>query len=72
MAFDYKKEYKEFYMPKNQPEIVTVPSMNYLAVRGKGNPNTGDGDYQRAIEILYALAYTLKMSYKTSYNAHVR
>ena len=67
MAFDYKKEYKEFYMPKNQPEIVTVPSMNYLAVRGKGNPNTGDGDYQRAIEILYALAYTLKMSYKTSY-----
>lgn len=67
MAFDYKKEYKEFYMPKNQPEIVMVPSMNYLAVRGKGNPNTGDGDYQRAIEILYALAYTLKMSYKTSY-----
>lgn len=67
MAFDYKKEYKEFYMPKNQPEIVTVPSMNYLAVRGKGNPNTEDGDYQRAIEILYALAYTLKMSYKTSY-----
>lgn len=67
MAFDYKKEYKEFYMPKNQPEIVTVPSMNYLAVRGKGNPNTEDGDYQLAIEILYALAYTLKMSYKTSY-----
>ena len=67
MAFDYKKEYKEFYMPKNQPEIVTVPSMNYLAVRGKGNPNTEDGDYQVAIEILYALAYTLKMSYKTSY-----
>lgn len=67
MAFDYKKEYKEFYMPDNQPEIVTVPSMNYLAVRGKGNPNTEDGDYQLAIEILYALAYTLKMSYKTSY-----
>lgn len=67
MAFDYKKEYKEFYMPDNQPEIAMVPSMNYLAVRGKGNPNTGDGDYQRAIEILYALAYTLKMSYKTSY-----
>ena len=67
MAFDFKKEYKEFYMPKNQPEIVTVPSMNYLAVRGKGNPNTEDGDYQLAIEILYALAYTLKMSYKTSY-----
>ena len=67
MTFDYKKEYKEFYMPKNQPEIVMVPFMNYLAVRGKGNPNTGDGDYQRAIEILYALAYTLKMSYKTSY-----
>lgn len=67
MAFDYKKEYKEFYMPKSKPEIVTVPPMNYLAVRGKGDPNTSDGDYQRAMSILYAVAYTLKMSYKTDH-----
>lgn len=67
MAFDYKKEYKEFYMPQNRPEIMTVPSMNYLAVRGKGDPNMPDGDYQRAISILYAVAYTLKMSYKTDH-----
>ena len=67
MAFDFKKEYKEFYMPKNKPEIVTVPKANYIAVRGKGNPNEIDGDYQRAISILYAVAYTLKMSYKTEH-----
>lgn len=67
MAFDYKKEYKEFYMPKSKPEIVTVPPMNYLAVRGKGDPNTQDGDYQHAMSILYAVAYTLKMSYKTDH-----
>lgn len=67
MAFDYKKEYKEFYMPQNRPEIMTVPSMNYLAVRGKGDPNMPDGDYQRAMSILYAVAYTLKMSYKTDH-----
>lgn len=67
MAFDYKKEYKEFYMPKNKPEIVKIPPMNYVAVRGKGNPNVEGGDYQQAISILYAVAYTLKMSYKTDY-----
>lgn len=67
MAFDYKKEYKELYMPKNKPEIVTVPKMNYIAVRGKGNPNEEDGAYQNAISVLYAVAYTLKMSYKTDY-----
>ena len=67
MAFDFKKEYKEFYMPKNKPEIVKIPSMNYVAVRGKGNPNIEGGDYQQAISILYAVAYTLKMSYKTDY-----
>ena len=39
MAFDFKKEYKEYYMAKNQPEIVTVPKANYIAVRGKGTPN---------------------------------
>ena len=67
MAFDLKKENKEFYMPKNKPEIVKIPPMNYVAVRGKGNPNVECGDYQQAISILYAVAYTLKMSYKTDY-----
>lgn len=67
MAFDFKKEYKEFYMPKNKPEIVTVPKANYIAVRGKGNTNEIDGAYQQAISILYAVAYTLKMSYKTEH-----
>ena len=57
MAFDFKKEYKEFYMPKNKPEIVTVPKANYIAVRGKGNPNEEGGAYQQAISVLYAVAY---------------
>lgn len=67
MAFDFKKEYKEFYMPKKKPEIVNVPKVNYIAVRGKGNPNEEGGAYQQAISVLYAVAYTLKMSYKTDY-----
>ena len=67
MAFDFKKEYKEFYMPKNKPEIVNVPKANYIAVREKGNPNEEGGAYQQAISVLYAVAYTLKMSYKTDY-----
>ena len=67
MAFDFKKEYKEFYMPKNKPEIVTVPPANYIAVRGTGDPNEEDGAYKQAIGVLYAIAYTLKMSYKTDY-----
>ena len=65
MAFDFKKEYKELYMPKGKPEIVTVPPMNYISVSGRGDPNEEQGDYQQAIGILYAIAYTLKMSYKT-------
>ena len=67
MAFDFKKEYKEFYMPKNVPQVVTVPKANYIAVRGQGNPNEEGGAYQQAIGVLYALAYTLKMSYKTDH-----
>ena len=67
MPFDFKKEYKEFYMPKNRPEIVTVPKANYIAVRGKGDPNEECGEYKSAIGVLYAVAYTLKMSYKTDY-----
>ncbi len=62
MAFDFKKEYKEFYLPKAKPEIVTVPPMNYVAVRGKGDPNEEGGEYKAAIGLLYAVAYTIKMS----------
>ena len=62
MAFDYKKEYKEFYMPGSKPEIVTVPKMNYIAVRGSGDPNVEGGEYKTAIGMLYAIAFTIKMS----------
>lgn len=64
MAFDYKKEYKEFYMPKKKPSIVEIPKMNYIAVRGKGNPNDEDSEYKNSIGLLYAIAFTIKMSYK--------
>lgn len=64
MAFDYKKEYKEFYLPKSKPSIVTVPKMNYIAVRGKGNPNDENGEYKNSIGLLYGIAFTIKMSYK--------
>ena len=62
MAFDFKKEYKEFYMPKNKPGIITVPSMNYIAVRGQGDPNQEDGEYKQSIGLLYGIAFTIKMS----------
>ena len=65
--FDFKKEYKEFYLPKNKPEIVNVPKANYIAIKGKGDPNQEGGAYKEAIGVLYAVAYTLKMSYKTDY-----
>ena len=64
MAFDYKKEYKEFYMPMNKPSIVEIPKMNYIAVRGKGNPNDEEGEYKKTIGLLYGIAFTIKMSYK--------
>ena len=64
MAFDYKKEYKEFYMPKNKPSIIEIPKMNYIAVRGKGNPNEENSEYKASIGFLYAIAFTIKMSYK--------
>ena len=67
MAFDFKKEYKEFYLPKKKPEIVTVPKMNYIAVKGCGDPNKEDGEYKNSISILYALAFTIKMSKLTDY-----
>lgn len=62
MAFDYKKEYKEFYLPPKTPGIVTVPAMNFLAVRGQGDPNEESGIYTQALELLYAVAFTIKMS----------
>jgi hypothetical protein len=64
MAFDYKKEYKEFYLPGNKPSIIMVPPMNYIGVRGQGDPNAEDGEYQKAMGILYGIAYTIKMSKK--------
>ena len=62
MAFDYKKEYKEFYLPPAKPQIVTVPKMQFVAVRGKGNPNEETGEYKTALELLYGISYTIKMS----------
>lgn len=62
MAFDFKKEYKEFYLPKDKPQIVTVPAANYIAVSGEGDPNEEGGAYKTAIGVLYAIAYTIKMS----------
>ena len=67
MAFDYKKEYKEFYLPKNKPEIIEIPSMNFIAVRGQGDPNEPEGDYKASIGLLYGIAFTLKMSPKGDY-----
>lgn len=67
MAFDYKKEYKEFYLPPKKPGIIEVPAMNYVAVRGKGNPNDPEGEYKAAMNILYGIAFTIKMSYKGSH-----
>ena len=68
MPFDYKKEYKEFYQPKNKPSIIEIPAMTFLAVRGKGDPNQENGEYQTAIGLLYALAYTIKMSKKSDHH----
>ena len=67
MAFDYKKEYKEFYLPSRKPHLITVPPMNFVTVQGKGDPNDPAGEYQAAMEVLYGLAYTIKMSYKGSH-----
>ena len=67
MPFDYKKEYREYYMPKDKPTIINIPKMNYIVVRGKGNPNDENGEYKESIGLLYSIAYTIKMSYKTDY-----
>ena len=62
MAFDYKKEYKEYYLPPKKPQIITIPSMNFIAVRGTGDPNEENGVYKESIGLLYGIAYTIKMS----------
>ncbi|MBR3313225.1 MAG: GyrI-like domain-containing protein [Atopobiaceae bacterium] len=67
MPFDFKKEYRDLYQPKTKPSIIKVPPMHFLAVEGAGDPNEVGGTYQRALELLYGLAYTLKMSYKTDH-----
>lgn len=67
MTFDYKKEYKEFYLPPKKPGIIDVPKMNYIAVKGKGNPNEPNGEYKKAINLLYGISFTIKMSYKGSH-----
>ena len=67
MAFDFKKEYKDFYHPGSKPEIIEIPKMNFIAVRGKGDPNEEDGEYKKAVGLLYGIAYTIKMSYKGNY-----
>lgn len=64
MAFDYKKEYREFYFPPKKPQLITIPPMNFAVVQGRGDPNEPNGEYKAAIELLYGIAYTLKMSYK--------
>lgn len=65
-AFDYKKEYKEFYMPPKKPQLVEIPKMNFLSVIGKGDPNHPEGEYKKSIGMLYAVAYTIKMSKLTN------
>ena len=67
MPFDFKKEYKEYYLPKVNPLIVTIPKMKYIAVNGKGNPNDENGEYRQSINLLYSIAYTIKMSYKSNF-----
>ena len=67
VKFDYKKEYKEFYLPKNKPSIVDVPPMNFIAVRGKGDPNEKEGEYKKAMNLLYGIAFTIKMSKRGSH-----
>ena len=64
MAFDFKKEYKEFYLPKNKPSLIEVPVMNFVAVRGKGDPNDENGEYKKAMNLLYGVSFTVKMSKK--------
>ena len=67
MSFDFKKEYKEFYLPKNKPQIIVIPKMNFIAVRGQGDPNEEGGAYKQAISLLYGIAFTIKMSWRSGH-----
>jgi len=67
MPFDYKKEFKEIYLPPKTPQIVHIPKMQFIAVRGKGNPNKEDGEYKAALAVQYAISYAIKMSKKGDY-----
>ena len=67
MPFDFKKEYRDLYQPKTRPSLIEVPPMRFLSVEGSGDPNEQGGAYQHALELLYGVAYTLKMSYKTDH-----
>ena len=71
MIFDFKKEYRKFYQPKTIPSIIEVPKMNFIAIRGKGNPNEENGEYQQCLKLLYGIAYTLKMCPKQNYQIDV-
>ena len=71
MPFDYKKEFKDFYLPPKKPQIVHIPKMQFVAVRGKGNPNEEDGEYKSALAVQYAIAYTIKMSKMGDYRISV-
>ncbi len=61
--FDFKKEYKNLYLPKDKPVLIEVPPMTFIMVDGSGDPNNNQ-DYQQSIELLYALSYAIKMSHK--------
>ena len=65
MAFDFKKEFKEFYKPGKKPSIIEIPKFNYIAVRGKGNPNKEESEYNKSIQLLYPIIFTIKMSKMT-------
>lgn len=54
-------------MPPKTPMLIDVPLMRYIAVRGQGDPNRADGEYRRSIGLLYAIAYTIKMSEKAGH-----
>lgn len=68
MAFDYKKEYREYYLPPKQPQLIEIPTMQFLAVRGRGDPNQEGGAYKASIGLLYGVAYTIRMSRRASHH----
>lgn len=69
VKLDYKLTSKELYAPKEKPSIIQVPAMNFIMVEGQGNPNDEDGEYKKAVEVLYALSYSIKMSRKFTHKS---